>query len=165
MLQRFLKQHRLSWDTLVRIYHTVIVQTALYGLKVATLTKRNCESLKRMEGNIINNLIELAKDKPQALSIKELLKGKTIIKKSMVGRLKYWGHVMRRPANHILRRAIEYQVKGKYKVGRPCFAWNSTLKKDITRSKMVDWIDTIDDAKAHDKKCESVYPTDGDESD
>lgn len=157
MLLPFLRKNHLEFETLLRIYHTVIVPTALYGIKVATLTKSNRISLKRMEHCIVTKLTEIAREKTISGSVKSLLKGKTIRKKCAALRLQYWGHVVRRPANHILRRALEFQVTGKYKRGRPCYTWHDSLKKDMDKARTTDWEDTVHDSKLHKDKCKLIF--------
>jgi hypothetical protein len=41
------------------------------------------------------------------------------------------GHTQRRPNNHILQRALEYQIPTKKKVGRPCLTWNDSFQTGI----------------------------------
>lgn len=110
-------------------------------------------------------MISVTKNKPQGNTIAEILNGKTINRKATVRRLKYWGHVMRRPARHILRKALDYQIKGKLKVGRPCFTWKTTLNRDLERSTAEEWMDTIDNKELHSTKCESVYDETDSEAD
>lgn len=153
MLVPFLTSNRLKWLTLVRIYHSVIVTIALYGLKVATLIGSNRISLRRMEANIVSKLCALARDPPTSTNLHVLLRGRT----STVRRLKYWGHVMRRPVTHLLRKAMGYRLSGKRKVGRPCFTWNDTLQRDITRPGLTDWEATVHDRVAHEAKCQQLY--------
>lgn len=112
MLLPFMQANRLPMSTLLRIYHTVIIPSALFGLKVATLTKKNRQSLRNMESHIISRLRLLARDRPVSVDPFVLLRGRTIIRKVRVHRLKYWGHINRRPAYHILRRAMNYSIPG-----------------------------------------------------
>lgn len=90
---------------------------------------------------------------------------RTIVKSTRVARLKYWGHIVRRPHQHILRRAMNYRAPGKLKIGRPCFTWNDTLEKDIALSQIDDWEQTINDAKKHNDKCDELYQNNQEDDD
>lgn len=131
----------------------------MYGLKVATLVQRNRESLLRMEQIIVRRMLLLARDPPQSTNIRELLRGRTISVSCRVRRLKFWGHIARRPATHILRRAMGFCIPGKKKVGRPCFTWHNSLARDIARSHIHinDWEATITERKSHEDKCHSLF--------
>lgn len=157
MLEPFLSQHKLPWNLLLQIYHSLITPTALYGLKVATMVERNRNSLRRMEENIVRQLVKLARDPPSTTNITELLRGRTIIITTCVRRLKYWGHIMRRPATHALRRAMGYRIRGKKKIGRPCFTWKNSLQYDLARTGMNNWEESIMDKTLHETKCNSLY--------
>lgn len=49
ILLPFLQRYKLPFDVLIQIYHSVLAPIVLYGMKVATLTKANRTSLRRME--------------------------------------------------------------------------------------------------------------------
>lgn len=157
MFLPFFKMHRLSFDNLMMLYHTVIVPTVMYALKVATLTKRNRRSLRNMERYIVLKLRSLARDPPPSTEIITLLKGRTIDRKCRVQHLKYWGHILRRPATHVLRKAMAYHIPGKYKQGRPCFTWHDSLNRALRKSRIQDWQTTNNDKQLHNAKCNAVY--------
>lgn len=167
MLMPFLKRHRLPMDTLLHIYHTVIAPTALYGLKVATLVKRNRQSLRRMECAMIKLLGSIARQSVSVndANIQSTLRHRTINRKIRIQRLKYWGHVSRRPGLHVLQRAMKYSIPGKKKVGRSIYTWNTSLQRDLRRTRDRDWDATIRNTEQHNEKCYDVYnDSDTDES-
>lgn len=157
MLTPFFRNNRLSFDVIRQLYLTVILPAVTYGLKVSTLTKRNRQSLNRMEYYIVNQLRKLARDPPSNTDTLSLLDGRTIDRFCRSQRLKYWGHIRRRAATHILRRALNYRIPGKFKRGRPCFTWHNSLTRAIRRSRIQDWEKSIQDKDIHNKKCDSIY--------
>lgn len=166
MLLPFFETNRLPFATLLRLYHSVIVPTVTYGLKVATITKRNIQSLMNMEHSIVLRLRDLSRDRPQENNVERLLQGRTIDRVCRVLRLKYWGHIMRRPAHHVLQNAYYYSIPGKKKIGRPCYTWHTSLQRAIRRSKINDWHNTIQNTHAHNQKCNSLFdPSGTDDSD
>lgn len=78
MLLPFFRNNRLSFATLLQLYHSVLALTVIYGLKVATLTKRNRQSLYNMEPYIIFKLKQVARDPPQTANLLQILRGRTI---------------------------------------------------------------------------------------
>lgn len=123
-------------------------------------------SLNNMELYVVLKLKELARDPPSNDDIMHLLQGKTIDRKCRVSHLKYWGHVMRRPVDHVLRKALTYHAPGKLKRGRPCFTWHTSLNRAIYRSRQVNWHTTVLDKNAHNKKCDELFlPSQSDDSD
>lgn len=102
------------------------------------------------------------------VNIRALLRGRTINRTCRIHRLRYWGHIVRRPHNHILKKALNYRATGKLKRGRPCFTWNTSLQHDIRLSRIDDddWARTINDTSLHNAKCNSLYDRqDTDDSD
>lgn len=110
-----------------------------------------------MENHIVLKLRNVARHKPLSTKVKALLKGTTIRKVCAVSRLKYWGHIVRRPANHILKRALNYAIYGKFKVGRPSRTWHDSLHDDLTKAGATGWQHVINDRKAYNDVCDSIY--------
>ena len=44
--------------------------------------------------------------------------------------VRWYGHVLRRDDRHVLRKALEFEVKGKWKQGRPMKTWKTQVKKE-----------------------------------
>ena len=44
--------------------------------------------------------------------------------------VRWYGHVLRRDDGHVLRKALEFEVKGKRKQGRPRKTWKMQVEKD-----------------------------------
>lgn len=129
---------------------------------MATLTQQNRNSLNRMENYIVRRLRELARDPHETTDTHVLLKGRTIERKCMVHRMRFWGHVKRRPSYHILRRALRYRAHGRLKVGRPCYTWHDSIESDVRKSNitMESWEETVGDAALHNSKCKTLYTPD-----
>lgn len=155
----FVRANRLPLSTILRLYHTVIIPVVLFGLNVATLTKRNRQSLRRMELSMVRQLSTLARTPVEVdpTNISHVLGGHTVINKVRVRRLKYWGHIQRRTDGHILRKAMHYRIPGKLKHGRSCFTWNDSLRRDLQRTRNRNWDSTIMNTAAHNDKCNDVF--------
>ena len=44
--------------------------------------------------------------------------------------VRWYGHVLRRDGGHVLRKALEFEVKGKRKGGRPKNKWKMQVEKE-----------------------------------
>ena len=44
--------------------------------------------------------------------------------------LRWYGYVLRRDDGHVLRKALEFEVKGKRKRGRPKKTWKTQVEKE-----------------------------------
>ena len=44
--------------------------------------------------------------------------------------VKWYGHVLKRDDGHVLRKALEFEVKGKRKRGRPKKTWKTQVEKE-----------------------------------
>ena len=53
-----------------------------------------------------------------------------VVKVAKVNGVRWYGHVLRRDDGHVLRKAVEFEVKGKRKRGRPRKTWRSQVVKE-----------------------------------
>ena len=44
--------------------------------------------------------------------------------------MRWYGHALRRDDGHVLRKALEFEVKGKRKRGRPKKTWKTQVEKE-----------------------------------
>ena len=49
----------------------------------------------------------------------------------MANSVRWYGHVLRREDDHILRMALDFEVEGQRKKGRPKRTWKSRLRKKV----------------------------------
>ena len=53
-----------------------------------------------------------------------------ILTSGKVNGVRWYGHVLRRDDGHVLRKALEFEVKGKRKRGRPKKIWKTQVEKE-----------------------------------
>jgi hypothetical protein len=110
----FLKKTKPLLTLAKKIYNMSIAPIMSYELKGTALTKANRTQLRKYERLIMQNMATSASDhNDQTTHVK--LEGKTITKRITAYRICYWAHIQRRPNNHILQRALEYQIPIKKK--------------------------------------------------
>ena len=61
----------------------------------------------------------------EILALKE-----TVVQMAKVNRVRWYGHVLRKDDGHVLRKALEFEVKGKRKRGRPKKTWKSQVENE-----------------------------------
>ena len=106
--------------------------------------------------NIYNNC---KKTKKVKFNVNKLLSGKTINRRARVGRLCYYGHIMRRERNHPLRKALRLKCR-KRKEGRPCLTWTDSLKQDLNKYENMErenWKRLTTDKSEMKRKAEEIY--------
>ena len=54
----------------------------------------------------------------------------TAVQMAKANGLRWYGHVLRRDAGHVLRKALEFEVRGKRKPGRPKKSWKMQVEKE-----------------------------------
>ena len=57
------------------------------------------------------------------------LKG-TVVQMTKANGVRWYGHVLRRDDGHVLRKVLEYEVRGKRKQGRPKKTWKMQVEKE-----------------------------------
>ena len=62
--------------------------------------------------------------------IKMLALKETVVQMAKAKGVKWYGHVLRRENGHVLRKALEFEVKGKRKRGRPRKTWKTQVEKE-----------------------------------
>ena len=54
----------------------------------------------------------------------------TMVQMTKANGVRWYGHVLRRDDGHVLRKALEFEVKGKRKRGRPKMTWKTQVEKE-----------------------------------
>ena len=68
----------------------------------------------------------------------------TVVQMAKVDGVRWYGHVLRRDDGHVLRKALEFEVKGKKKRGRLKKTWKMQVEKE---SKSVGLEDALNRAR------------------
>ena len=73
---------------------------------------------KLMEKKRTEDLMEM-------LGLKE-----TVVQMAKANGVRWYGHVLRRDDGHVLKKVLEFEVKGKRKRGRPKKTWKTQVEKE-----------------------------------
>ena len=101
----------------------------LYGSETWCLRENEMAILRRTERGMVRamcgaKLMERRRteDLMEMLGLKE-----TVVQMAKANGVRWYGHVY---DGHVLRKALEYEVKGKRKQGRPRKTWRSQVEKE-----------------------------------
>lgn len=140
----------------MRLYETVIAPTMVYGSQATVLTKRSRKSLRRYQKQIYGQIKSLCQMEDNSTSKDG---PRSITKWIRILQLRYWGHIIRRPENHLLKLAAEYRLPHK-KRGRPAFTWWDTIAQSMWRFENIpveEWYELADDKEKLDTKLKEIY--------
>ena len=110
-----------------------MIQTAMaYELCTVASTKQGRMSLKRQGGVMPAAIFKKRRNPRGRPPDLNRIRRATITSVVRQARVMYYGHILRRPEGHHLRRAMDLDL-GRRKVGRPCFNFPTSLREDLAR--------------------------------
>ena len=120
-------------------FHKVVVRPAMvYGTETASITKAEVKRMDVAEMRMLRWMSGVTReDKIRNEYIRGSTKVVEISKKVQEGRLRWYGHLLRREEDHIGRRTMEMEVQGRRRRGRPRKRWRDCVREDL-REKGID---------------------------
>ena len=117
----------------------------LYGTKTASVRKAEEKKLDVAEMRMLRWMSGVTReDRIRNEYIRGSSKVVEISKKAQEGRLRWYGHLLRREEDHVGRRIMEMEVHGRRRRGRPKKRWKDSIREDLE-------FKGIDEAEAHDR--------------
>ena len=115
-----------------KVYKTVIRPAMLYGAETWATTKRQEKRIEVTEMRMLRWMCGVArKNKIRNEHIRGTTRVAQASKNITERRLNWYGHVMRRDGEHILRRVLRADMPGKRKRGRPKTRWKDACQRDL----------------------------------
>ncbi|EYB83113.1 hypothetical protein Y032_0342g3027 [Ancylostoma ceylanicum] len=115
-----------------KIYRRVVRPTLMYGSECWPLSKTHERMLNTVEMRMLRWACGLTRcDRVPNEDIRTIMQTAPIQLKLRAQRLRWYGHVMRRPSPHPSRQAMEMNVTGKRSRGAPKKRWRDAIKKDM----------------------------------
>ena len=115
-----------------KVYKTVIRPAMLYGAETWATTKRQEKRIEVTEMRMLRWMCGVTrKDKIRNEHIRGTTRVAQASKKITERRLIWYGHVMRRDGEHILRKVLRTDIPGKRKRGRPKTRWKDACQRDL----------------------------------
>ena len=104
----------------------------VYGLEMVVVTKKQVEEMEVAEMKILRFAMGMTrKDKIRNKYIRSTVKVERLGMKIKEGRLRWYGHVMRRDQEYVGKKMMEMKLPGKRKRGRPKRRFLDVVKEDM----------------------------------
>ncbi|KAL0879491.1 hypothetical protein ABMA27_003237 [Loxostege sticticalis] len=114
------------------IYKSVIRPVLAYGSETWAVTKRHVNSIHVAEMKMLRWMCGVTRlDKIRNEYVRGSLSVRDIADKLQENRLRWFGHVKRRPPEYIGNRTLNLNIPGRRKRGRPKLRWLSVVKNDM----------------------------------
>ena len=104
----------------------------VYGLETVAVTKKQVEEMEVAEMKMLKFAMEvMRKDKIRNEHIRSTVKVERLGMKMKEGRLRWYGHVIRRDQEYVGRKVMEMELPGKRRRGRPKKRFLDVVKEDM----------------------------------
>ena len=114
-----------------KVYSSVVRPAMVYGLETVAITKKQVEEMEVAEMKMLRFAMGVTrKDKIRNEYIRSTVKVKRLGMKMREGRLRWYGHVMRRDQENVGRKMMEMELPGKRR-GRPKRRFLDVVKEDM----------------------------------
>ena len=115
-----------------KVYSSVVRPAMLYGLETVAVTKKQVEEMEVAEIKMLRFTMGVTrKDKIRNEHIRSTVKVEQLGMKMREGRLRWYGHVMRRDQEYVGRKTMEMELPGKRRRGRPKRRFLDVVKEDM----------------------------------
>ena len=115
-----------------KVYSLVVRPAMVYGLKTVAVTKKQVKEMEVAEMKMLRFAMGVTrKDKIRNEYIRSKIKVERLGMKMMEGRLRWYGHVMRRDQEYVGRKIMEMELPGKRRRGRPKRRFLNLVKEDM----------------------------------
>ena len=104
----------------------------VYGIETVAVTKKQVEEMKVPEMKMLRfAMVEMREDNIRNEYIRDTVKVERLEMKMREGRLRRYGHDMRRDQEYVGRRVMEMELPGNKKRGRPKRRFLNVVKEDM----------------------------------
>ena len=115
-----------------KVYSLVIRPALVCGLETVAVTKKQVKEMEVAEMKMLRFAMGVTrKDKARNKYIRSTVKVEQLGMKMREGRLRWYGHVMRRDQEYVGRRVMEMELPEKRKRGRPKRRFLDVVKDDM----------------------------------
>ena len=115
-----------------KVYSSMVRPPMVYGLETVAVTKKQVEEMEVAEMKMLRFAMGVTrKDKIKNENIRSTVKVEQLGMKMREGRLRWYGHVMRRDQEYVGRKMMEMELPGKRRRGRPKRRFLDAVKEDM----------------------------------
>ena len=113
-----------------KVYNSVVRPAMVYGFETVAVTKKQVEEMEVAEMKMLRFAMGVTrKDKIRNEHMRSTVKVERLGMKMREGRLRWYGHVMRRDQEYVGRKMIKMELPGKRRRGRPMRQFLDVVKK------------------------------------
>ncbi|KAL0867448.1 hypothetical protein ABMA27_008235 [Loxostege sticticalis] len=125
-----------------KVYKTAVRPAMLYGSETWATKRTHTQKLHTAEMRMLRWSVGVTmKDKVRNEHIRGSLKIAPIADKMVEARLRWYGHVIRRPEDYVVKKCLSYATQKRQR-GRPLATWLTTVQKDMKNMSL-----TVDDTE------------------
>jgi hypothetical protein len=130
-----LKGKRFSLKVKGMVYRSCVRSVMLYGSEIWCLSENEMAILRRTERAMVRAMCGVKlMDKKRTEDLMEMLGlEETVVQMAKANGVRWYGHVLRKDDEHVLRKALEFEVKGPRKRGRPKKTWRKQVEEESGR--------------------------------
>ena len=115
-----------------KVYSLMVRSAMVYGLETVAVTKKQVEEMEVAEMKMLRFAMGVTrKDKIRNEHIRSTVKVERLGMKMREGRLRWYGHIMRRDQEYVGRKMMEMELPGKRRRGRPKRRFLDVVKEDM----------------------------------
>ena len=115
-----------------KMYSSVVRPAMVYALETVAVTKKQVEEMEVAKMKMLRFAMGVTrKDKIRNKYIRSTVKIEQLGMKMREGRLRWYGHVMRRDQEYVRRKMMEMELPGKRRRGRPKRRFLNVVKEDM----------------------------------
>ena len=115
-----------------KVYSSVVRPAMVYGLEIVAVTKKQVDEMEVTEMKMLRFAMGVTrKDKIRNEYIRSTVKVERLGMKMREGRLRWYGHVMRRDQKYVERKMMEMELPGKRRRGRPKRRFLDVVKENM----------------------------------
>ena len=115
-----------------KVYSSMVRPAMVYGLETVAVTKKQVKEMEVAEMKMLRFAMGVTrKDKIRNEHIRSTVKVEQLGMKMREGRLRWYGHVMRRDQEYVGRKMMEMELPGKRRRGRPKRRFLDAVKEDM----------------------------------
>ena len=115
-----------------KVYSSMVRLAMVYGLETVAVTKKQVEEMEVAEMKMLRFAMGVTrKDKIRNEHIRSTVKVERLGMKMREGRLRWYGHIMRRDQEYVGRKMMEMELPGKRRRGRPKRRLLDVVKEDM----------------------------------
>ena len=115
-----------------KVYSSMVRPAMAYGLETVAVTKKQVQEMEVAEIKMLRFAMGVTrKDKIRNEHIRSTVKVERLGMKMREGRLRWYGHVMRRGQEYVKRKMMKMELPGKRRRGRPKRRFLDVVKEDM----------------------------------